>query len=1018
MTEYAPGASGNVTPIATISASSFGDADPGGLAIDSSGDLYVPAFVPNTANEAVYEFAPGASGAATPIATITGSSTGLSGPADVVLNSAGNIIVANSSNDTITTYAAGASGNAAPTNTLDAPGAYGIGLDPSGDLFDAFTGEQQGIDEYAPGATGNATPIATIAGSNTGIGDPAGVLIAPAAPPAQLAFISGPASGPAGQALSTQPAVAIENAAGNVVKTDTSHVKLSLTTVSGNPAAVLRCTTNPVTASAGVATFAGCTVGEPGPTPVGGTYVLRATDGSLTSANSVAFTISTPLTPAISLAWNTDPVAEPGTLNAGQKVPLTVTARRGTRVFPGALVYLSLTRADVTPGHPDNATAECGTTRLPAYCHADAKGQVAVSYQAATTAGTGSDTLTAALDPYGTDQATDQYTYPAPGSAKVTALSWNPGPVAPAGTLAPGHKVTVRLAALAADGAPVPSAHVQITFTEASGSDAAVSGKGCTGNDTGLLRCQTDSSGHVNLTYTSARNLSRGGSDALQASTSPAGPGTPTALDTYAYDKISSLGWSTDPIAEAGTLAASQKVSLTVTARSGAKVAPGAVVYLSLTRADVTPGHPDDATAECGTTRLPAYCHANAKGQVLVTYQAASKAGAGSDTLTAALDPFGTGEATDQYTYATSSTAKITGLRWDPSPIAAAGTLAPGDKVTIHLAALAAGGAPVPSASVQIALTQAAGSDATVSAKGCTGNDTGLLRCETDSTGHVTITYTSARNLNPGGSDTLQATTSPTPGSATATDTYAYAKIGSLVWSTDPVTEAGTLGAGQKVPLTVTARNGTKPVTRAMVYLSLTRADVTPGVPDNATARCGTTALPAYCRTNAHGQVQVTYQTATTPGTGSDTLTAALDPFGTGQATDQYTYAAASASKITGLSLDPSPIAPAGTLAADRKMIVSMAALAAHGRPVPSASVQVTFTPAPGSDATISGKGCTGSSTDLRCQTDSTGHVTLTYISAGSKPSGGSDAIQVTTSPPVPGSPIAVATYSYLPGLP
>ena len=308
-----------------------------------------------------------------------------------------------------------------------------------------------------------------------------------------------------------------------------------------------------------------------------------------------------------------------------------------------------------------------------------------------------------------------------------------------------------------------------------------------------------------------------------------------------------------------------------------------------------------------------AYCHANAKGQVLVTYQAASKAGAGSDTLTAALDPFGTGEATDQYTYATSSTAKITGLRWDPSPIAAAGTLAPGDKVTIHLAALAAGGAPVPSASVQIALTQAAGSDATVSAKGCTGNDTGLLRCQTDSTGHVTLTYTSARNLHPGGSDTLQATTSPSPGSATATDTYAYAKIGSLVWSTDPVTEAGTLGAGQKVPLTVTARNGTKPVTGAMVYLSLTRADVTPGVPDNATARCGTTALPAYCRTNAHGQVQVTYQTATTPGTGSDTLTAALDPFGTGQATDQYTYAAASASKITGLSLDPSPIAPAGT---------------------------------------------------------------------------------------------------------
>ena len=178
--------------------------------------------------------------------------------------------------------------------------------------------------------------------------------------------------------------------------------------------------------------------------------------------------------------------------------------------------------------------------------------------------------------------------------------------------------------------------------------------------------------------------------------------------------------------------------------------------------------------------------------------------------------------------------------------------------MTIHLAALAAGGAPVPSASVQIALTQAAGSDATVSAKGCTGNDTGLLRCETDSTGHVTITYTSARNLNPGGSDTLQATTSPTPGSATATDTYAYAKIGSLVWSTDPVTEAGTLGAGQKVPLTVTARNGTKPVTRAMVYLSLTLAMSRPASPTTrrpgaGPPRCLPTAAPTpTARSRSH----------------------------------------------------------------------------------------------------------------------------------------------------------------------
>jgi hypothetical protein len=179
-----------------------------------------------------------------------------------------------------------------------------------------------------------------------------------------------------------------------------------------------------------------------------------------------------------------------------------------------------------------------------------------------------------------------------------------------------------------------------------------------------------------------------------------------------------------------------------------------------------------------------------------------------------------------------------------------------------------------------------------------------------------------------------------------------------------------------------------------------------------------TTKLPAYCHANVHGQVQVTYQAATTRGTGSDTLTAALDPFGTGQATDQYTYAASSTAKVVSLSWELSPIAPPGTLPAARgKMTVSLVALAGHGAPVPSASVDITFTPAPGSNATLSGKGCTGTGTDLHCRTDSTGHVTLTYTSASAKLRGGSDALQATTSP-VPGSPTAVDTYTYVLGLP
>jgi sugar lactone lactonase YvrE len=1002
VTEYAPGASGNATPIATIPSSSFGGANPADVAIDPSGDLYVTA----TSDQAVFEFAPGASGDATPIATLTGASTGLSGPADLALNSTGNLDIANSSVGTITTYPAGASGNVSPTSTLNVGQADGIGVSPSGDLYSTFTGETQGVNVYAPGATGNATPVATIAGANTALSDPAGVLIAPS-PAARLAFVTDPSSGSAGKVLSSQPAVAIEDSSGTIVKTDTSPVSLSLTTVSGDPVGSLNCTANPVAAAAGVAAFAGCAVNEPGATRLGGTYLLRATDGTLTSASSVAFTISAPAPPVIDLAWSTDPVAEAGTLSAGQKVALTVTADQGGHKVPGAVVYLSLTRDGAAAGHPDNAKADCGTTVLPAYCQANTHGQVQVTYQSATSAGSGSDTLTAALDPYGTDRVTDEYTYLAPSSAKVASLSWNHSPVAPAASLTRGQKVKVSLAALAANGSPIPGAKVDVALTRAPGGDATVSGTGCTGNSTGV-RCTTGATGHLTLTYTSSRIQPAGGSDALEAT--PPGAKSPAALVTYTYSTVNGLTWSTDPIAEAGSLSAGNKVPLTLTVQRGTQALPEAMVYLSLKRAAGASGQPDNATAECGTTSLPAYCQANAHGQVQVTYRTATMAGRGSDILTAALDPYGTGQHTDEYTYLAPSSASVTSLSWNPSPIARAGGLTPGKQVKVSLAALDSDGAPVARAKVDVTLIRAPGSDATLA--GCSG-----LACRTDATGHLTLNYTSSHIQPTGGSDALEATTSPSGSqSPVAVDTYTYnnGMIDRLTWSTDPITEAGTLGAGQKVPLTLTVHGQAGLVRGSLVYLSLTRADVTPGHPDNARATCGTTALPAYCTVNASDQVQVTYQSATTAGSGSDTLSAALDPYGTDQVTDVYTYPAASTAKVASLSWQPSPVGPAGDLAPGQKVTLSLAPLAADGAPVPKAAVDVTLTRAPDSEATVSGAGCSAAGNELKCHTDATGHITLTYTSSGVQPAGGSDALAATASPPGPKSPTASDTYSYL----
>ena len=78
----------------------------------------------------------------------------------------------------ILVYAPGASGNATPTATIAGSntgltGSYGIALDGAGNLYVANAGVPYSITVYAAGASGNAPPTATIAGGNTGLNQPA-----------------------------------------------------------------------------------------------------------------------------------------------------------------------------------------------------------------------------------------------------------------------------------------------------------------------------------------------------------------------------------------------------------------------------------------------------------------------------------------------------------------------------------------------------------------------------------------------------------------------------------------------------------------------------------------------------------------------------------------------------------------------------------------------------------------------------------------------------------------------------
>src|SRR5438093_1944356 len=103
ITVYAPGASGNATPTATIAGVATGLSFPFGIARDGAGNIYV------TNRGSITIYAAGASGNAPPTATIAGFGTGLSLPIGIALDGAGNIYVANAGGNRITGHAAAGS---------------------------------------------------------------------------------------------------------------------------------------------------------------------------------------------------------------------------------------------------------------------------------------------------------------------------------------------------------------------------------------------------------------------------------------------------------------------------------------------------------------------------------------------------------------------------------------------------------------------------------------------------------------------------------------------------------------------------------------------------------------------------------------------------------------------------------------------------------------------------------------------------------------------------------------------
>lgn len=178
VTIYPQSANGNVSPSAAIGGSSTKLRTEYGIALDSSGNLYVA----NQDDVTIYDA--GSTGNVAPSRTIEGTRTKLDNAEGITLDPAANIYVTNIASPphgALTVYPSGSNRNVRPTQylkgghtRLDAP--IGIALDANGDTYLA-NADRSSITVFAMGASGNVAPINTIKGRRTLLSGVRGVAI-------------------------------------------------------------------------------------------------------------------------------------------------------------------------------------------------------------------------------------------------------------------------------------------------------------------------------------------------------------------------------------------------------------------------------------------------------------------------------------------------------------------------------------------------------------------------------------------------------------------------------------------------------------------------------------------------------------------------------------------------------------------------------------------------------------------------------------------------------------------------
>lgn len=181
VTEYAAGSSGNASPLATIRGAATTLNSPVDVALDSSTYIYVSNNSASSGGGWIAVFSPNSNGNIAPARLLQGSATGLNEPEGIALDTSGDLYVSNHAGNSVTVYAPGANGNVAPIRAISGSktrlsGPTGIAVDSNGYIYVANNGTPS-ITVYASAATGNVVPIRTISGSSTGLNRPFGVAL-------------------------------------------------------------------------------------------------------------------------------------------------------------------------------------------------------------------------------------------------------------------------------------------------------------------------------------------------------------------------------------------------------------------------------------------------------------------------------------------------------------------------------------------------------------------------------------------------------------------------------------------------------------------------------------------------------------------------------------------------------------------------------------------------------------------------------------------------------------------------